>query len=267
MADSRDSTGYNDPSELESRIDFYQQYGQRRSENDWYPWVADKIALSENDRVLEIGCGTGNLWRQGDWDPVLAKRVVLSDISTEMVQKCQDELSGDFPNFDFMCLNVHSIPFEDESFDVVIANHVLHLVDNLGLSLSEIKRVLENGGKFYATTKYKHNFGGIDSILQTIGLDESINEINKFQINEAGRILSYIFDSVKEELFKEVYNITEDDIDALVYFADSKIGLERQEKDKLANMLRRQMQQRQGERSEEYTIAMEKYMGLLTARK
>ncbi|WP_373492883.1 class I SAM-dependent methyltransferase [Aquiflexum sp.] len=43
-------------------------------------------------------------------------------------------------------MDVHQIPFEDESFDVVFCNHVLEHVDDDHLACSEINRVLKKDG-------------------------------------------------------------------------------------------------------------------------
>ncbi len=43
-------------------------------------------------------------------------------------------------------LNVEDMPLEDESYDFVMANHILEHVDNLDKALSEIYRVLKKGG-------------------------------------------------------------------------------------------------------------------------
>ena len=52
---------YKDGSNLSARIRLHQRfstnrYGQMR-------WMFDRIQLPENARVLELGCGTGLLWR------------------------------------------------------------------------------------------------------------------------------------------------------------------------------------------------------------
>jgi ubiquinone/menaquinone biosynthesis C-methylase UbiE len=267
MSGSRNRTHYNNPAELESRIEFYQKYGQRINKEGWFPWVSDNIEISETDSVLEIGCGSGDLWSHGNWRSNPARDLILSDISEVMIEQSRSKLCNKFPSFQYACVDVHDIPFADESFDVVIANHVLHLTEDLDRSLREIKRVLVEGGTLYSTTKYKHNFGGIDNILQNVGINENISGIDQFQVNEAGRILSRFFDSVCEQLFKEVYNITESEVDALVYFADSKLNLDEKTKSYLRKALCDQIQQRQVADNTKYTIAMEKYMALLTAQK
>lgn len=267
MASFTNPSGYRDPTKLESRIDFYQEYGRRKSKHDWYSWVADNISLSNSDQVLEVGCGSGNLWQQGEWEVNPAEEVIISDISDVMVYKSHEKLHSEFPEFQFACLDVHDIPFDDEVFDVVIANHVLHLVENLEESINEISRVLKSDGTLYSTTKYQHNFRGIDNILQNFGINKNINDIDQFEVNEAGRKLSHLFSSVHERLFKEVYNIGKEDVDALVSFADSKLDLDRHTKKHLKRTLLNQIDQRQGVDEDEYSIGMEKYNGLIIAQK
>ena len=43
-------------------------------------------------------------------------------------------------------MDIHAIPFNDHSFDVVLCNHVLEHVDNDIKAMSEINRVLKPGG-------------------------------------------------------------------------------------------------------------------------
>ncbi|MGE5462212.1 MAG: class I SAM-dependent methyltransferase, partial [Syntrophothermus sp.] len=54
--------------------------------------------------------------------------------------------------FQFKEIDAQSIPFEDETFDAVITNHMLYHVPDRGKALSEIKRVLKPGGRLFATT-------------------------------------------------------------------------------------------------------------------
>lgn len=54
--------------------------------------------------------------------------------------------------FNFKIVNAESIPFEEESFDVVIANHMLYHVPNINKALKEINRVLKSEGILFAST-------------------------------------------------------------------------------------------------------------------
>jgi ubiquinone/menaquinone biosynthesis C-methylase UbiE len=54
--------------------------------------------------------------------------------------------------FQFKEIDAQSIPFEDGSFDAVIANHMLYHVPDRPKALGEIHRVLKSGGHLFATT-------------------------------------------------------------------------------------------------------------------
>jgi len=66
-------------------------------------------------------------------------------------------------------LNVEAIPYDDRSFDVVIANHILEHVSDVDKALSEINRVLKVGGMAILQTPFSrkliHTFedAGIDT--------------------------------------------------------------------------------------------------------
>jgi len=49
-------------------------------------------------------------------------------------------------------VDAQSLSFGDESFDAVIANHMLYHVPDRTKAIEEIRRVLRPGGRFYAST-------------------------------------------------------------------------------------------------------------------
>lgn len=46
----------------------------------------------------------------------------------------------------------NDIPFEHDSLDVVIANHMLYHIDNVDGVLKSVSNILKTGGKLYAAT-------------------------------------------------------------------------------------------------------------------
>ena len=144
------SEQYQDASNLNARIQLHDRFSTNKY--GWFPWVFDQLHLSPESRILELGGGTGLLWRENlnrvprGWD------ITLSDLSSGMLQKAQLNLRDRRRRFAFAVIDAQVIPFEDESFDAVIANHVLYHVPDRTKAFSEIRRVLRPGGRFYAST-------------------------------------------------------------------------------------------------------------------
>ncbi len=99
-------------------------------------------------KILDVGCGTGNLLNY------LAKRnkeAILFgvDIEKEIVNRaeknkyCQREK--------FILMDAKKLPFEDNFFDEIYCYEVLEHVKDLNQVLSEIKRVLKKRGKLKIT--------------------------------------------------------------------------------------------------------------------
>jgi len=79
-------------------------------------------------------------------------KITLSDLSPGMLDATWRNLVVTGRAFQFKEIDAQSIPFEDEAFDAVIANHMLYHVPDRGKALSEIRRVLKTGGRLFATT-------------------------------------------------------------------------------------------------------------------
>ncbi|MCB9252302.1 MAG: class I SAM-dependent methyltransferase [Flavobacteriales bacterium] len=101
--------------------------------------------------VLEIGCGKGGVTFFVSMNG--AKKAVGIDISTEALNAAdilKSKLEGDGlirkGNVEFRKEMVENMTFEDETFDVIIADNVLEHVNDLEATLKECKRILKVGG-------------------------------------------------------------------------------------------------------------------------
>jgi ubiquinone/menaquinone biosynthesis C-methylase UbiE len=99
----------------------------------------------KSPRVLEIGCGTGNLARL--FSPDQVAQYIGTDLSKEMLKFAQLEC----PWATFLACDIFHLPFPDESFDIVIVAGTLHHLhdDTLTAALREISRVLVSHGHLY----------------------------------------------------------------------------------------------------------------------
>jgi ubiquinone/menaquinone biosynthesis C-methylase UbiE len=60
-------------------------------------------------------------------------------------------------DFDFNVCSANTTPFENETFDAAIANHMLYHVRNRPEAMTEIYRVLKSGGNFFCCHQWKRS--------------------------------------------------------------------------------------------------------------
>ena len=98
------------------------------------------------DRSLEIGAGTGyfslNLLQTG-----VVTRATCTDISPGMVATLAANAQRLELEVRAARADAESLPFGDESFDLVLGHAVLHHLPNLRRAFSEFHRVLRPGGR------------------------------------------------------------------------------------------------------------------------
>ena len=105
-------------------------------------------ALEPGERVLDLGCGAGT-------DSLVVAQMVGPeghvtgiDMTPEMLAKARAsaaEMGAE--NVEFVEGEAESLPFPDESFDVVISNGVIDLIPDKAAVFSELYRVLVPGGR------------------------------------------------------------------------------------------------------------------------
>jgi SAM-dependent methyltransferase len=128
--------------------------------------VFDRIALPPGGRLLELGCGPGDLWRANadripaDW------QLALTDYSPGMVREAREALARVRPGAALVAANVdaQALPLADASFDAVVANHMLYHVPDRPRAFAEIRRVLRPGGRFYAATNGARHMQEVGSL-------------------------------------------------------------------------------------------------------
>ena len=99
------------------------------------------------DRALELGCGSGffllNLIQAG-----VARRGSVTDLSPGMVKVATRNGENLGLEVDGRVADAEGIPYDDDTFDLVVGHAVLHHIPDVELSLREVVRVLKPGGRF-----------------------------------------------------------------------------------------------------------------------
>ena len=116
--------------------------GRRRQEVRSALLVAAAGVTRPEQRVLEIGCGTGEYTRPLARGTVAA--VVCVDVTPGLVAHTRE---GAPRNVRAAAADVEALPFRSAAFDAVVGNAVLHHL-RLERAVPELLRVLRPGGRF-----------------------------------------------------------------------------------------------------------------------
>ncbi|MDE6005786.1 MAG: class I SAM-dependent methyltransferase [Oscillospiraceae bacterium] len=120
-----------------------------------------KIILKK--QVLEVATGTGLIARN---TAKFAKKYIATDFSENMLYQAQK--GNQLENLFFMQADACALPFENNSFDVVIISNALHIMPNPEKALSEIARVLKTGGILIAPCLINQNINSSSLMLTKI---------------------------------------------------------------------------------------------------
>lgn len=190
---------YIDASNLNANIKLQDRFGQ--NENGWYQWVFKNMKLNKSFKVLEIGCGNGALWEKNINCLDTNIDVTLTDICEDMLKETKQNLNKYNHNFNFKLADPSNIPFENETFDVVIANHILFYMKDLDKVLYEINRVLKKNGEFYCSTIDNSHMKELEDLMLRFNSNINISEKNiysKFSVDNGESILKKYFKDINK---------------------------------------------------------------------
>ena len=198
---------YRDDSNLRARIELHRRFST--NPEPWHRWVFDRFDFPAEARILEVGCGPGELWLQNRDRIPEGWRLTLADLSPGMVEKAREGL-GD--SAEYQVTDVQELPFSDDSFDGVVANHMLYHVPDRPRALAEISRVLRPGGHFCSSTN------GADHLREIRELYVDPTPWG-YRLEEAREELRAVFTDVELEVFPGDLEVTE--VEPVVAFVHS----------------------------------------------
>jgi SAM-dependent methyltransferase len=199
---------YKDSSNLDARATIHQRFST--NPYGWFRWVFDTLLkLPENARILELGCGHGLLWKENANRIPAGWNITLSDLSSGMLDAAWRNLVVTGRAFQFKEIDAQSIPFEDETFDAVIANFMLYHVPDRSKALHEIKRVLKNGGRFIAATVGDNHIREALHWTQRVSKNSSLPFSVPFTLENGFEQLVSVFSKVNLTRYPDGLKVTE----------------------------------------------------------
>jgi SAM-dependent methyltransferase len=200
---------YKDAENLDARIRLHRLFSTNKY--GWQRWCFDHYTLPAEARVLELGGGPAHLWTLNLDRLPPGWRITLTDFSGGMLEQAQRNLAG-ATQFDFKIVDAQAIPFEAETFDAVIANHMLHHVPDRLRALSEMQRVLRPGGAVYVAAN------GLSHLRELYELEDRFDPAldygwsraarESFTLESGSAEVGRFFQQVRVARYADAFNIT-----------------------------------------------------------
>ena len=202
---------YRDSSNLDARAQLHERFSVNK--HGWHRWVFDRLGFAPDCRVLELGCGPGYLWDENRDRIPEGWELILSDPSPGMVDRARLSLGNlGCQRLDFALVDAQIIPFKTDTFDGVVANHMLYHAPDQERALSVIRRVLRPGGRFYASTTGRAHLRELDDLVHRFGISlrrEGMWQKPTFVLENGGDLISRQFTTVLEHRYEDSLVVTE----------------------------------------------------------
>ena len=109
----------------------------------FYDDLIREVEINTGDRVLDVGCGTGTVLSY------MASKTDVSGFGLDISEKMLDVAREKNPDFEFVCGDCVTMPYEDGSMDIVMACMAYHHFPDQKRFREEAFRVLKPGGRLY----------------------------------------------------------------------------------------------------------------------
>lgn len=117
-------------------------------------FIVNAIVKNNSKHILDIGCGRGFYVRLFTLLK-FPKRIIGVDQKDSYLSKVKS-LSRDDKRVSIQVGSIYKLPFEDRSFDTVVASEIFEHLSDPVVAISECHRVLKKNGQFLISVPYKN---------------------------------------------------------------------------------------------------------------
>jgi ubiquinone/menaquinone biosynthesis C-methylase UbiE len=170
------------------------------------PFIFEPFAVELAERardvpamdVLELACGTGRLTRRLAKELAAGVRLTATDINEEMLTVAKESMS--YADVKWGVADMMSLPFEDGSFDLVVAQFGMMFAPDAAKAFGEVRRVLRDGGRFvfntWATAAENPVWWALGQTLRGVFGDAANGPTEQpFSMSEEGKVMQLLEDS------------------------------------------------------------------------
>ena len=228
---------YGNPAKLGARVDLQRHFSMNPIPiADWELGLVD---LSDVRKALDVGCGTGAFLLP------LARRLVPQgatviglDLAEGTLGQARAHVQTEGLPVDCIIGDVEALPFDEGSFDLVLANYMLYHVPDLERAIAELRRVLRPGGMLLAATNGQGHMRELwqmqEQALARLGFSpETVKELTEraraagvlsFRLENGAAWLCRSFTEVRLERYPDELQVTQ--VEPLVAYLDSMWSVE-----------------------------------------
>lgn len=152
-----------------------------------YDVIVKEIQKLENGKILDVGCGNGNLFTFLSDEKYELYGI---DFSENMIREAKNNCKQ---KAEFFVADAENLPFNDNTFDIVVCNASFHHYIHPNTVLEEMHRVLKDGGKLLIGDPY------MPTIVRPV-----VNLFTKF--SDSGDYHFYGLDEMKKLFRKNGFN-------------------------------------------------------------
>lgn len=200
-------TQYLNASNISARISLHQMYSTGRP--GWFQWIYDNCRICRNMNILELGCGSGTFWTVNLDKLPPDINVTITDISEGMIRDAKRNITNSGLaqyNFSYNTTDCCNIPYPDNSFDIVIANHVLFYCNPITKAVNEIHRVLKSGGRLICSTYSSRHMQEINQLVSDFDSRIVLSAdrlYTIFGLDNGCQLLNNDFKQIEKKIYKD----------------------------------------------------------------
>lgn len=162
--------------------EYFQFYDNLREVNETVEFCYDfyEYKRFKGLNVLDVGSGNGYLMSRYALEGAHVHGIDITEVGVDLCRK-RFQYMG-LPG-DFNVASAESIPYDNDSFDLVVSTGVLHHTPDTPAAVKEIFRVLKPGGRFITmfyyrdSLLYRYNFA-VRSERQKVPIQQLVNEVD-----------------------------------------------------------------------------------------
>lgn len=127
--------------------------------------VLELVDAQPGMRILDLACGPGTLTRRLATAVTPGGEAVGVDLAPGMIELAR---AAAVPSARFEVMDIEQLSFPDASFDAAVCGHGLQFAPNVGVALSEARRVLRPAARFAASVPVDATKDRVWSLLDEV---------------------------------------------------------------------------------------------------